>query len=95
MIYKLFAVKDKALNSFSAPYTQGTIESGIRMWRELVLFQQEENRYRRSPNDFTLYLIGEYDDDTGQIENVVPQPLATASEVINEHQQQRNQDNGA
>lgn len=65
MIYQMFAVKDKALDSFSAPFTQATIEAGLRMWRDLVLFGEENNRYRRSPEDFALYLVGTYDDETG------------------------------
>lgn len=87
MIYKMFAIKDKALNSYSAPFTQATIESGIRMWRDLVMFGQENNQYRRSPGDFCLYQIGEYDDDTGEATNVVPVALGTATEVIAEHNQ--------
>ena len=85
MIYKLFAVKDKALDSYSAPFTQATIEAGIRMWRDLVLYGQEENRYRRSPEDYCLYMLGEFDDSTGQTTPAVPVRLASANEVLAEN----------
>lgn len=86
MKYLLFAVKDKALDSYSAPFAQATIEAGLRMWRDLVMFGEAENRYRRSPDDFCLYHIGEYDDETGELtnENEKTWRLSTATEVINE-----------
>jgi len=88
MKYKVFAVKDKALDSFSAPYTQPTIEAGLRMWRDLVLFGQEDNRYKRSPEDFTLYMIGEYEDSTAQLTEETPVWIASATEVLAETQQE-------
>lgn len=88
MIYKLFTVKDKALDSYSAPFTQATIEAGLRMWRDLVMFGQEDNRYRRSPEDFTLYMVGEFDDTTAQTTPAVPVRLASAAEVIAENKQE-------
>ena len=84
MIYKLFAIKDKALDSYSAPFSQATIEAGLRMWRDLVLFSQDDNRYKRSPEDFTLYMLGEFDDETGEIIEAANVRLASASEVIAE-----------
>jgi len=88
MKYKVFAVKDKALDSFSAPYTQPTIEAGLRMWRDLVLFGQEDNRYKRSPEDFTLYMIGEYEDSTAVLTEATPVWIASATEVLAETQQE-------
>lgn len=82
MIYKVFAVKDKALDSFSAPFTQATIEAGMRMWRDLVMFGDENNKYRRSPEDFTLYFIGEYDDTTAKMESTTLFSIVTAAEVL-------------
>jgi len=84
MIYKMFAVKDKALDTYSAPFTQATIEAGLRMWRDLVMFGQDDNRYKRSPEDFCLYMVGEYDDVTGQTTTAVPTRMSSAAEVLAE-----------
>lgn len=81
MKYIVFAIKDKALDSYSAPFTQATVEAGLRMWRDLVLFGSEDNRYRRSPEDFTLYMVGEYDDDSAQFTDTVNVRLMSAEEV--------------
>jgi len=88
MIYKMFAVKDKALDTYSAPFTQATIEAGLRMWRDLVMFGQDDNRYKRSPEDYCLYMVGEYDDESGQTNPAVPVRLASAAEVLAETNQQ-------
>ena len=90
MNYKVFAVKDKALDSYSAPFTQATIEAGLRMWRDLVLFGQDDNRYKRSPEDFTLYMLGEFNDETGELIEAANVRLASASEVIAETKTQGN-----
>lgn len=87
MKYIVFAIKDKALDSFSAPFTQATIEAGLRMWRDLVLFGSEDNRYRRTPEDFTLYMVGEFDDDTAEFTDAVNVRLASAAEVKAEAKQ--------
>lgn len=85
MIYKVFAVKDKALNSFSAPFTQATIEAGLRMFRDLVQFGDTNNIYRRSPDDYHLYCLGTYDDDTGLMENLdKPMAMQSAVELVAE-----------
>lgn len=82
MKYKMFAVKDKALDSYSAPYTQATVEAGIRMFRDLVQFGEANNQYRRSPEDYSLYLIGEYDDVTGHTLNEEVVQLVSAVELL-------------
>lgn len=84
MKFKVFAVWDKAVESYSSPFTQATIEAGIRMWRDLVMFNTDNNRYKRSPQDYSLHYIGEYDDDTGELIAKEPLVVKTASEVVME-----------
>lgn len=84
MIYKVFAVKDKAVDSYSSPFTQATIEAGIRMWRDLIMFEQGNNRYKRSPDDYALHYIGTFDDETGEMAPSAPLVIKTANEVIME-----------
>jgi len=84
MLLKVFAIKDKAIDSYSAPFTQATIESGIRMFRELITYDQTENKYRRSPEDYALYYIGEYNDVTGEMMSHEIQRLSSVVEIITE-----------
>lgn len=82
MIFKVFTVKDKALDNYSGPFTQSTIEAGLRMWREIVMFGPADNRYKRSPEDFTLYMVGEFDDETATFTDTVNVRIASAKEVL-------------
>lgn len=83
MIFKMFAVKDMALNTFSAPFAQQTMEAGQRMWRDLVMFGSEDNRYKRHPEDYCLYLVGEYDDDTAELMKIDrPMRIQSAAEML-------------
>lgn len=85
MKYRVFAVKDKALDSFSSPFTQATVEAGVRMFRDLVAFGSENNHYRRSPGDYSLWLIGEYDDSTGDMQTLAEKVVvSSALEVLAE-----------
>lgn len=81
----MFAIKDKALDSYSAPFTQATLEAGLRMWRDLVMFEQQDNRYKRTPEDFTLYMIGEYDDENGTCTDTANVRIASAAEILAEN----------
>jgi len=86
MKYSLFSIKDKALDTYSAPYMQATADAGIRMFRDLVYFGDENNRYKRSPEDYTLYIVGEFDDETAELANLEkPILLTSATEMIGEN----------
>lgn len=84
MILKTFAIKDKVLDAFGATFQQPTVEAGLRMFREVVLFGNDENRYRRNPQDYSLYFVGEFNDETGELvdkENIM---MCTATELLAE-----------
>lgn len=84
MILKTFAIKDKALDTFGATFQQPTIDAGLRMFREVVLFGDENNRYKRNPEDYSLYYVGEYNDDSGELVNADNIMLSSAVEIITE-----------
>lgn len=85
MKYSMFSIKDKALDTYSAPFMQATADAGIRMFRDLVMFGSDDNKYRRSPEDYSLYLVGEFDDETAAMANVEkPILLTSATETIGE-----------
>lgn len=87
MKMNVFAIKDKALNCYGPLFNSPTVESGIRTFRDVVLFGEENNRYRRSPQDYDLYLIGTYDDEKGELAASSPTLLMSAEAVLDEIQQ--------
>lgn len=84
MKLKTFAIKDKALDSYGATFQQPTIDSAIRMFGDLVKFGDENNRYRRNPEDYSLYLVGEFDDSTAENTDLENLQIASAVEILAE-----------
>lgn len=82
MKLKTFAIKDKALDAYGATFQQPTIEAGYRMFENVILYGDENNRYKKNPEDYTLYFVGEYDDATGELINKENIMLSSAIEVI-------------
>lgn len=87
MKLKTFAIKDKALDSFGATFQQVTIDAALRMFKDLVLFGDDSNRYRRNPEDFTLYMVGEFDDASAENVDIVNVRIASAIEILTEAKQ--------
>jgi len=80
----MFAVKDKALDTYSSPFIQATVEAGLRMFRDAVLFNSEQNHYQRSPEDYTLYMIGTYDDEKAEVVSTENTAMQSAVEIMAE-----------
>ena len=90
MKLKTFAIRDNALDSFGATFQHPTVEAGLRMFRDIILYSEGENRYRRSPEDYVLYMVGEYDDANAEQTNIDNVRLASANEIIMESQKETN-----
>lgn len=85
MIVKIFSIKDTCIHSFGPLFNSPTIEGGMRLFRDVCLFGDENNRYKRSPEDFVLHVVGEFDDEKGELLKQEPMPLITAMEVLSEY----------
>lgn len=65
MKFKLFAIYDDKVQAYTVPFAKPTVGSGIRTFDDLV--NNPESDIGRHPEDYTLFLIGEYDDQTAQV----------------------------
>lgn len=84
MILNLFAIRDEALKAFNYPFVNPTVDSARRAFGAAVMKQDDNNQFRASPQDFSLFQMGTYDDESGRFENLaVPVRIATASDYIN------------
>lgn len=63
MIQKLFAVYDSKALCFTAPYTAVNREVGLRVFYAAV--NHQGSQMFAHPEDFTLFEVGEWDDETG------------------------------
>lgn len=62
----LFCVFDSAADRFTEPWPAPTVELALRRFRHTV--NQEGNDIAMFPEDYTLFHIGEFDQETGLIE---------------------------
>jgi hypothetical protein len=63
MNVQLFAVYDAAAMRFIEPFPAPTIEFAIREFRSTV--NREGSQIHKYPEDYTLFHIGEFDQETG------------------------------
>lgn len=75
MIKQAYSVFDSKSETFTPP-TYGITEAEVvRGFSDLL---QQDNAMSRHPEDFTLFHIGEYEDDTAQFTSIPPRSVVTA-----------------
>lgn len=63
------AIRDRALDSFSRPFFVPTIGAAIRSFADEVNRADKENPLYAHPEDFDLYKLGEFDEQSGSFTN--------------------------
>ncbi|MEM2002680.1 MAG: hypothetical protein QXT77_08560 [Candidatus Methanomethylicaceae archaeon] len=63
MVLKIYSIRDSKTEVFNVPFFNKTHGEAERNFRELV--NDEKSRLSKYPEDFDLYYLGEYDDNTG------------------------------
>lgn len=66
MKYLIVSVKDTAVQAFQALGQVRTRGEANRAFRDLIN-NQENKQMNQHPEDFELYILGEYDDQTGEL----------------------------
>jgi hypothetical protein len=61
----LCTVKDRAADAFGRPMFVPSVGVAIRSFSDEVNRDDSENQLNRHPDDFDLYELGEFDDNTG------------------------------
>lgn len=85
MILKAFSVRDSKAEVFNTPFFQKTHGEAERSFRELV--RDPKTMPGKYPEDYDLYYLGEYDDQTGKMELIAsPQHLMKAVNVLSSEQ---------
>lgn len=76
------AVRDQAAGSFGHPWYAQTTPMAIRHFADAVNSTDESNLWKKHPEDFALFRLGEFDILTGKFETGDPVQLALAREVV-------------
>lgn len=77
MILKMFTIRDQKGDCFNTPFFQRTHGEAERNFQQLV--RDGKSTLSQFPEDYDLYFLGDYDDQTGKV-NVqdTPQHVAKA-----------------
>ena len=67
MIHKIFAIHDTQARAYLPPFFLHQTEMAIRTFRDCI--NSDDHQFGRNPGDYTLFEIGNYDDELGQITN--------------------------
>lgn len=80
MTLKIYSIRDQKAEIFNAPFYQKTHGEAERNFQELV--NDEKSTVNKYPDDFDLYYLGEYDDNTGKFKTLdTPQHMMKAVQL--------------
>lgn len=78
MNLKIVAIRDRALDAYGRPIFVHTVGQAIRSFQDEINRAEANNEMNKHPDDYDLYLLGDYDDSTGKITNVTDGPQQIA-----------------
>lgn len=80
----LFVIKDRAVDSYNMPFAQGSTQEAVRNFRDQVQDDPKTNSIAKHPDDYDLYIVGNYDPDLGEITPITPpQLVARGKDLVN------------
>lgn len=79
MKMKIFSIKDSKANAFQQPFFERTEGTAT---RALAQTMKEKNNFSEYAEDYDLYQIGEFNDDTGKIEAMVPKHISSLAAIL-------------
>nr|QRQ90059.1 MAG: nonstructural protein [Microviridae sp.] len=66
MQYKILAIRDRAADVFGQPIFTSSVGGAIRAFSDEINTPREGNNYNRHPEDFDLYHLGSFDDESAE-----------------------------
>jgi len=85
MRYKIVAIRDRAIDAFGVPAFVNNIGGAIRSFGDEVKRPHSvdrPNNLNQHPEDYDLYSLGEFDDETGTFECTRPQQIAIGKDYV-------------
>lgn len=82
MLHKVYSIRDAKAEYFTPPFYKKTHGEAERDFRTLV--KDEKSTVNKYPDDYDLYYLGEYNDETGVIKSLdTPQHILKAVQALN------------
>lgn len=83
MKLKIVSVRDRAADAFMRPFFVPSIGMAVRSFQDEINRQDADNAMFRHPEDYDLYDLGEFDEDTGKFNGVdSPRMLAVGKDYV-------------
>jgi len=80
MNHYIVAVKDRAIDAFMRPFTVPHRNAAIRGFTDEV--NRKDSEMHRHPEDYDLYVLAQWDDNTGKVTPQDPELVARAQDLI-------------
>lgn len=75
-VYVIVSIRDRAADAFGRPAFVPSQGTAIRSFQDEVNRQDANNEMNRHPDDFDLYILGHFDDQTGHFDAHEPRQIA-------------------
>jgi len=82
MIYKVVAIRDKAIEAFGQPIFVSAVGQAVRSFGDEVKRVDQNNGINKHPEDYDLFLLGTYDDQTGELYSQTPEVVAVGKDYV-------------
>lgn len=80
MMMNVFTVYDAAVKAFMQPFFVRSTGEALRTFTAAC--NEENSNFRKYPADYTLFALGEYDDQSGVFSTSVPVRVISALECV-------------
>lgn len=77
----IYAVKDLAVQAYGIPFFVRAKGEAVRSFQDEVNKKDGQSAIAAHPEDYELYYIGNYNDQTGEIEPLAPELIARAKDL--------------
>lgn len=83
MKHYIFSIHDQKAEAFIAPFTLPKMAMAVRSFKHCV--NSPEHQFGAHPQDFTLFVLGVFDDNTGKFDiSTAPESLGNGVEFKNQ-----------
>lgn len=80
MVHKIFTIRDAKGEFYTQPFIKKTHGEAERDFRMLV--NDEKSQINQFPEDYDLYYLGTFDDESGKMETSAPTHLIAARNLL-------------
>lgn len=78
----IYAVKDLAVQAFGQPFFVRAKGEAIRSFQDEANSTTGQSAIAKHPEDYELYFVGNYDEQTGTIHSENPELIARAKDLL-------------